>query len=48
MIYNNEFKNMKKETKKKVLAAIQILGADAKASLHRHTTEHEALHEAQF
>ena len=33
---------------KKVLAAIQILGADAKASLHRHTTEHEALHEAQF
>ena len=30
---------------KKVLAAIQILGADAKASLHRHATWHEAGHE---
>ena len=33
---------------KKVLAAIQILGADEKASLHRHATAHEFGHEETF
>lgn len=33
---------------KKVLAAIQILGADEKASLHRHATAHELGHEEAF
>ena len=33
---------------KKVLAAIQIMGADEKASMHRHATKAEALHHKQF
>ena len=33
---------------KKVLAAIQILGADEKASLHRHSTAAEDLHHKEF
>jgi hypothetical protein len=33
---------------KKVLAAIQIMGADEKASMHRHATKAEALHHTQF